>query len=84
MTLEDNRLVQTLRHLTLLEPDPVRSERVRERCRAAIAQPLPEGRRPIASGRFTAPVLDSGLTYSLCAGYLSALVLELLRVYLRR
>jgi hypothetical protein len=84
MTHEDNGLVQTLRRLTLLEPDQVRSERVRVRCRDAIAQPLPEGRRPTASGRFTAPILDSGLTYALSVGYLSALVHELLRVYLRR
>ena len=79
-----DRTVQTLRRLTLLEPDPTRSERVRMRCRAAIVERQMPGARASGSRRFTAFVLESGLTFGLSVGYLSAMVYDLLRVYLRR
>jgi hypothetical protein len=88
MISEDNDLtLRRLRHLAVVEPDPARSERVRARCGAAIAsiaERQQQGRRPTASGRFTALVFELGLTYALSLGYLSAMMFDVLRVYMRR
>jgi hypothetical protein len=85
MTVESHDL--TLRQLTrlaVLEPDRARSERVRECCRAAIAQRQRQGRPEKASGRLITYVSGSGLAYTLSVAYVSAMTLEVLRVFLRR
>jgi hypothetical protein len=71
-----------LRHLAVLAPDPARSERVRARCRAAIGQRR-QNERPAAHRRSSAVVFKSGLTLGLAWSYLSAMICDVLRVYLR-
>ena len=73
--------LDALRHLTVLEPEPARSERVRYRCRAALTERL-RGERPTPARRFAASVLESGM-YGLSVGYLFAMIQDLLRVYMR-
>jgi hypothetical protein len=83
MRCEDNDpTLRTLGHLAVLEPDRARSDRVRMRCRAAIWQH--QNKTTMASGRPTALGLESVLTYALSVGYLSAVIHDLLRVYMRR
>ena len=74
--------LHALRHLTVLEPEPARSARVRYRCRAVLAERL-RGERPTAR-RFAATVFESGLMYGLSVGYLFAMIQDLLMVYMRR
>lgn len=84
MTCEANDpSLHALRHLTVLEPEPGRSEHVRYRCRAALTERL-HGERPTAARRFAAIVLESGLMYGLSVGYLFAMIQDLLLVYMRR
>ena len=84
MTSEANdSTLRTLQRLTVLEPETARSERVRQRCRAALAErQLPAARS--SSRRSAAVVLESGLTYGLSVGYLFAMIGDLLRIYMRR
>ena len=85
MTSDDSDpRLRRLRHLVVLEPDRGRSERVRVRCHAAIAQRLVKAEESIASRPFSALVLESGLTYGLSIGYLAAMIHDLLRLYMRR
>ena len=85
MNYEDtDRTVQRLRSLTVHEPDPARSERVRMRCRAVLVDRQVHGERVRGARRFTTFALESGLTLGLSVGYLSAMIYDLLRVYLRR
>lgn len=73
-----------LRRLTVLEPDPVRTGRVRQRCRVALAARPPQAEPPEGSRRSAAVVLDSRLLCGLSIGYLFAMIGDLLRLYLRR
>jgi hypothetical protein len=73
-----------LRRLPLLEPDCARSERVRRRCRTAIAERHLQAGRATASRRVTAVAVESGLAYGLSFGYLLGVIDDLLRVYMRR
>jgi hypothetical protein len=85
MTREDNDLtLQRLVRLPVLEPNPARSERVRSRCHAALAQRQRQRERAIASRRVTARVLESGLMYALSVGYLYAMIHDVFLVYMRR
>ena len=84
MTYEENDpTMHRLRRLAVMEPDTAQSVRVRMRCRAAIAQRELHGERAMASRRFAA-LFESGLTYGLFVGYLSAMIHDLLRLYMRR
>ena len=76
--------LRSLRRLTVLEPEPARSERVRLRCRAAISERQRQAERPTASQRFRAVALESGLTYGLSVSYFFAMIDDVLRVYMRR
>jgi hypothetical protein len=74
-----------LRRLAVLQPDAARSERVRMRCHAAIADRCPApGARALPPGRSRARVIESGLVWALSIGYVSAVIHDLLRVYLHR
>jgi hypothetical protein len=62
-------IVRSLQRLGLLAPDERRAAQVRERCRARL-------RRPPARERRLVPALVTGL----CVLYLSAIVLDVLRL----
>lgn len=62
-------IVRSLRRLAMLAPDERRAAQVRERCRARM-------RRPPTQKHRLGPVLVTGL----CVLYLSALVLDVLRL----
>jgi hypothetical protein len=82
MTPEDSDLtLRPLGRLAVVEPDRTRSERVRLRCRAAIAA---QPRRDAAAPRFTAIVLESGLMLGLSVVYLSAMIYDVVQVYIRQ
>ena len=84
MTYEENDLtMRRLRRLSVLEPNAGQSERVRIRCRAAIAERELRGEPAMASRRFNA-LFESGLTYGLLIGYLTGMIHDLLRLYMRR
>jgi hypothetical protein len=76
-------ILHTLQRLTVLEPEPERSARVRQRCRTALAERHLQG-ECWPSKRPTAVVLESGLTYGLSIGYLLAMIDDLLQLYMRR
>jgi hypothetical protein len=94
MTFEkDDLTFRQLTRLTVLEPDTARSIRVRERCRAAIygAPSAPNQcdapsapNQETASGRLIGILAEPGLTYALSVGYLVAVTVDVLRVFLRR
>lgn len=85
MTSEsDDLALETLRRVPVLEPDPARSTRVRQRCRAAFAGRRQQGERSGASRPSAAVRLEAGLMYGLSVGYLFALIGDLLRIYMRR
>ena len=73
-----------LQRLTVIEPDPARSDRVRRRCRVAMAERPPHERHAIARPRYIGRILEPGLTYGLSVVYLSAIIYDVMRVYLRR
>jgi hypothetical protein len=84
MTSDGNDpILYALRRLTVLEPEPARSARVRQRCRAALVDRRLQRQCP-PSRRSAAAVLESGLTYGLSIGYLLAMIGDLLRIYVRR
>jgi hypothetical protein len=85
MTSEtDDSTLHGLRRLTVLTPEPARSERVRRRCRATLGEQRLQEQRSRASRRPGAFVLESGLIYGLSVGYFAAVIGDLLRVYMRR
>jgi hypothetical protein len=85
MTDRDHDLtLHRLRQLAVLQPAAARSQDVRTRCRAALDArrgALPA--RPTRGG-LSAPPLASGLGWALSAGYASAVLHDVLRVYLLR
>jgi hypothetical protein len=74
-------LLNRLRHLPIIEPDRLHSDRVRMRCRAVAGEHINRGRpaKPLRT-----MVVASGLAYGFAAGYLLALVDDVVRLYLRR
>jgi hypothetical protein len=73
-------LLRNLARLSILEPDASRTERIRARCHRAIARRQQAAR--IAPGAsFTQLVLESALVGGLCLIYLSAVVLDVLRLH---
>lgn len=68
--------------LPRLEPDRARVERVRARCRAALArrQQVANSPRP---GNFTSRVIEPALVGGLCVIYLTAVVLDALGLLAR-
>jgi hypothetical protein len=71
-------ILRNLHRLPQLEPDRARAERVRMRCRAAVA------RRDVANaprrGTFTSRVIEPALVGGLCLIYLTAVILDVLRL----
>ena len=73
-----------LQCLTVIEPDPARSDRVRRRCRVAMAARPQHVQSAIAPPGYLGRILEPGLTYGLSVVYLSAIIYDVMRVYLRR
>ena len=74
-------LLNRLRHLPVIEPDRLRSDRVRMRCRAIAGE---HSHRARPAKRWRPMLVASGLAYGFAAGYLLALADDVLRLYLRR
>jgi hypothetical protein len=80
----DDLTWQSLRRLRVLEPDAARADRLRLRCRAAMVEQQHRRDRQTAPRHERTSVLESALACGLSVGYLSAMVVDLLRLYLRR
>jgi hypothetical protein len=78
----EDRVLQRLRHLQVLESAPDRQERVRARCRTALSEG--HGLRDDSTTRPRVLGIESGFAYSLSAAYLLAIIGDVLRIYLRR
>jgi hypothetical protein len=79
MTIDEREdlLTRSLKRLPRLSPDEARAEQLRKRCRAAIGRlHLAGGYRPVSGLAIEAAFLGV-----LCAGYLLAVALEVLRLY---
>ena len=78
--MSDEANISMLRNVPMLEPDAARADRVRARCRAAMAQRQQQAARSIRRAELTARVLEQVLVGGLCLIYLSAIVGDVLRL----
>lgn len=84
MRFDDDPLLQRMERLAVIEADRERSQEVRLRCRRALREHRIALERNAAPRRARGIALDYGLTYGLCAAYFLGLVIDVLRLYLRR
>lgn len=78
MTRDDDLTLRAMRRLSPLAPDARRSEAVRARCHAALAQ-----RREAPASGLPLRLIESGLATALSASLLAALIDDVLRLYRR-
>lgn len=75
-------ILDRLRALAVLEPDPSKREHVRMRCRAALTNRTRAASSAPPSGRSSAGLVESRLIYALSVVYLLAMILDLIRLYM--
>jgi hypothetical protein len=77
----DDPILRRVSQLPLLTPDPLRSERLRGRCRAKVARRRKPVRRAPAFVESCDRILAPAFVGALSVLYLSAIVYNALRVY---
>jgi len=81
---DDEETPLRLSHLRALEPDSVRAERVRARCREALVKRQQRAESSARPDSLTAVVLQPILVSGLCLGYLLGVVYDVIRLHTHR